>query len=323
MKQAERTARTKAALIDAFWKLYKTKPIDQISVREITNGAGVYRSTFYLYFQDAATVLALLEDELIDRLSVLLDAAEHKNQLADIPFIVASFYKKEGSYLYPLLKEGGDHAFAERVLELITPCIKGSDCCGDDQVARAVRFYFYASVALVSEAYPRRRKEPLDDVAAFAATLIAGGAGCAPAADATGVADVSDATDAADADADAEADVAGNDNADELADTSVAAEGVVADEDIAADEGAVVDESAADEDTGDEPEQKLEATLEAETKATPEPKQATEQEQTAQPKPEPTKKKRAAKPKKAKAPKQEEQLPAAPPDDEDIQMALF
>lgn len=317
MKQAERTARTKAALIDAFWKLYKTKPIDQISVREITNGAGVYRSTFYLYFQDAATVLALLEDELIDRLSVLLDAAEHKNQLADIPFIVASFYKKEGSYLYPLLKEGGDHAFAERVLALITPCIKGSDCCGDDQVARVVRFYFYASVALVCEAYPRRRKEPLDDVAAFAATLVAGDAGCAPAADATGVADVPDATDAADTDADADANVAGNDNADELADTSVAAEDVVADED------AVTDESAADEDTGNEPEQKPEATPEAEPEATPEPKQATEQEQTAQPKPEPAKKKRAAKPKKAKAPKQEEQLPTAPPNDEDIQMALF
>ena len=317
MKQAERTARTKAALIDAFWKLYKTKPIDQISVREITNGAGVYRSTFYLYFQDAATVLALLEDELIDRLSVLLDAAEHKSQLADIPSIVASFYKKEGSYLYPLLKESGDHAFAERVLELITPCVKGSDCCGDDQVARAVRFYFYASVALVCEAYPRRRKEPLDDVAAFAATLVADGTGCAPAADATGVADVPDATDAADTDADADANVAGNDNADELADTSVAAEDVVADED------AVTDESAADEDTGDEPEQKPEATPEAEPEATPEPKQATEQEQTAQPKPEPAKKKRAAKPKKAKAPKQEEQLPTTTPDDEDIQMALF
>lgn len=317
MKQAERTARTKAALIDAFWKLYKTKPIDQISVREITNGAGVYRSTFYLYFQDAATVLALLEDELIDRLSVLLDAAEHKNQLADIPSIVASFYKKEGSYLYPLLKEGGDHAFAERVLALITPCIKGSDCCGDDQVARAVRFYFYASVALVCEAYPRRRKEPLDDVAAFAATLVAGDAGCAPAADATGVADVPDATDAADTDADADANVAGNDNADELADTSVAAE------DVVADEGAVTDESAADEETGDEPEQKPEATPEAEPEATPEPKQATEQEQTAQPKPEPSKKKRAAKPKKIKAPKQDKPLPTTTPDDEDIQMALF
>lgn len=318
MKQAERTARTKAALIDAFWKLYKTKPIDQISVREITNGAGVYRSTFYLYFQDAATVLALLEDELIDRLSVLLDAAEHKNQLADIPFIVASFYKKEGSYLYPLLKEGGDHAFAERVLELITPCIKGSDCCGDDQVARAVRFYFYASVALVCEAYPRRRKELLDDVAAFAATLMAGGAGCAPAADATGVTDMSDVagvTEAANTDADADADVAGNDNADELADTSVAAEDVIADEGIAADEGEVADKSAADKNTGDEPEQKPEVI--------PEPKQATEQEQTAQPKPEPAKKKRAAKPKKAKAPKQEEQLPTTTPDDEDIQMALF
>ena len=312
MKQAERTARTKAALIDAFWKLYKTKPIDQISVREITNGAGVYRSTFYLYFQDAATVLALLEDELIDRLSVLLDAAEHKNQLADIPFIVASFYKKEGSYLYPLLKEGGDHAFAERVLELITPCIKGSDCCGDDQVARAVRFYFYASVALVCEAYPLRRKEPLDDVAAFAATLVADGTGCAPAAEATGVTDMSDVagvTEAANTDADADADVAGNDNADELADTSVAAE------DVIADEGEVADKSAADENTGDEPEQKPEVI--------PEPEQATEQEQTAQPKPEPSKKKRAAKPKKIKAPKQDKPLPTTPPDDEDIQMALF
>lgn len=174
MKQAERVARTKAALIDAFWKLYKTKPIDQISVREITDAAGVYRSTFYLYFKDANTVLAMLEDELIERLSTLLDRIESKSSFTDIPAIFALFYKKEGSYLHPLLGDNGDHAFAERVLELVRPTIKGASTLEEEAFEMSFRFYSSAVIGLFGTYYPRRRKISLESVAELAASLIAG-----------------------------------------------------------------------------------------------------------------------------------------------------
>ena len=183
MRQAERTARTKAGLINAFWKLYKTKPLDQISVREITNAAGVYRSTFYLYFKDAGMVLAYLEEELLGRLETKLEWIGHPLELTDIPSIVAEFYYKDGYYLYPLLKEGGDHAFADRVLALLQPRVAASAALDEQQTAQAARFCFYASVALMSDAYPHRRKKPLKDVAAFAATLIAGSGNADKSAD--------------------------------------------------------------------------------------------------------------------------------------------
>lgn len=176
MKQAERVARTKAALIDAFWKLYKSKPIDQISVREITDAAGVYRSTFYLYFKDANTVLAMLEDELLERLAALLGGVESKSSFVDLPAIFALFYKKEGSYLHPLLGPGGDHAFAERVLGLIRPALEEDSELDPQAFDMSFRFYCSAIIGLFGAYYTSRRKVSLDSVAELAAGLIAGAA---------------------------------------------------------------------------------------------------------------------------------------------------
>ncbi len=174
MKQAERVARTKAALIDAFWELYKSKPIDQISVREITDAAGVYRSTFYLYFKDANTVLAMLEDELLERLTILLESVENKSSFADLPAIFALFYKKEGSYLHPLLGPDGDHTFAERVLGLIRPALEEASELDAQAFDMSLRFYCSAVIGLFGAYYTRRRKISLGSVAELVAGLIAG-----------------------------------------------------------------------------------------------------------------------------------------------------
>lgn len=174
MKQAERVAKTKASLVEAFWKLYRQKPLDQISVREITDAAGVYRSTFYLYYQDAATVLTQLEDELEDRLAKLLESAPSKSSLEDIPALVALFYKKEGSYLYPLLSPDGDRAFAERVFALIRPAIEKSSELDGQDFEMAFRFACEGSLGLIASCYKQRRKTPLDAVAEAGRTIIAG-----------------------------------------------------------------------------------------------------------------------------------------------------
>lgn len=48
---------TRENLIEAFWELYKDKPIEKITVKEITNRAGYNRGTFYAYFKDTYEVL--------------------------------------------------------------------------------------------------------------------------------------------------------------------------------------------------------------------------------------------------------------------------
>lgn len=59
MRQEDRVQQTKQAFRKALLQLLQEKPIDKITVRELTDLTGYNRSTFYLYFQD---IYALKED---------------------------------------------------------------------------------------------------------------------------------------------------------------------------------------------------------------------------------------------------------------------
>lgn len=65
-KQPEITQITKKNLVDAFCELYIEKPIEKISIQEITNKSGYNRSTFYQYFSDIYDLLNSVEGELLN-----------------------------------------------------------------------------------------------------------------------------------------------------------------------------------------------------------------------------------------------------------------
>ncbi|HBV22739.1 MAG TPA: hypothetical protein DEB42_02950 [Jeotgalicoccus sp.] len=56
---------TRNNLIEAFWDIYKIKPLSKITVKEITDKAGYNRGTFYTYFSDINEILTLLKESLI------------------------------------------------------------------------------------------------------------------------------------------------------------------------------------------------------------------------------------------------------------------
>ena len=66
MKKTAAKEETKHALIQAFWKLYREKRIEKITVGEIAAAAGYNRSTFYEYFYDVPDVLQQIEDGILD-----------------------------------------------------------------------------------------------------------------------------------------------------------------------------------------------------------------------------------------------------------------
>lgn len=60
-----RAIRTKQSLIDAFHQLIQTKNFEQITIKNITDLAGVNRATFYAHYVDKYTMLdAILGDEI-------------------------------------------------------------------------------------------------------------------------------------------------------------------------------------------------------------------------------------------------------------------
>ena len=59
---------TKRAIIDSLKELTKTKTFDKISVKDISEGCGINRQTFYYHFEDKFILLKwIYEKELLDK----------------------------------------------------------------------------------------------------------------------------------------------------------------------------------------------------------------------------------------------------------------
>lgn len=97
---------TKQTLTDAFWRLYREKGIDKITVREITTLAGYNRSTFYEYFYDVYDVLKQLEDSLLEKLRF----GAPKIGVVSIAELAATF-EENAEYLSVLFSKKGDISF--------------------------------------------------------------------------------------------------------------------------------------------------------------------------------------------------------------------
>lgn len=65
---------TKALLVSSFKKLVLTRPFEKITIKMITDDAGVIRPTFYNYFQDKYEVLEwIFTHEIADKMNLLLE----------------------------------------------------------------------------------------------------------------------------------------------------------------------------------------------------------------------------------------------------------
>ena len=62
---------TRKKIVRSFWKLYKTKEIEKITVKDITDASGIYRTTFYLHFSDIYAILEIIEEKLMKELQQL------------------------------------------------------------------------------------------------------------------------------------------------------------------------------------------------------------------------------------------------------------
>lgn len=69
---SNRVAETKQKIKRAFLSLYKEKRIEKISIKEITDKAGVNRGTFYAYYLDIYDLLEQIENEVMDTFKIEL-----------------------------------------------------------------------------------------------------------------------------------------------------------------------------------------------------------------------------------------------------------
>lgn len=121
-KRPNITEQTKENIKQAFWQLYNQKPIQHITVREITELAGYNRSTFYTYFKDVRDVLEQAEREILELVNnvdehSIVDVADVSDMVNIMkPFI--NFCKENYDCLKLLIGSQGDPKFINELYSI-------------------------------------------------------------------------------------------------------------------------------------------------------------------------------------------------------------
>lgn len=179
-KQPHITEQTKANLRTAFWQLYTEKPLDKISVKEITDLAGYNRGTFYLYYKDVYDIFSQIEDELLQKIKEVLDESLASNETFDLSQqmgVLMELMQTHSHYAGVLLSDQGDPRFTSRLKEIILPLLKRYFISpeGHDAYQLALLSEFYLSGLLSAVQYwLSNPKLPLDAFINFMVSSVFG-----------------------------------------------------------------------------------------------------------------------------------------------------
>lgn len=106
---------TRKKIVQSFWELYKTTSIDKITVKDITDASGIYRTTFYLHFSDIYAILEIIEEHFLNELlkigngpcDTVKERQEYMTQLTEM-------LRENCEYLHILVNEQKNPNFAQR-----------------------------------------------------------------------------------------------------------------------------------------------------------------------------------------------------------------
>ncbi|MBT1173394.1 TetR/AcrR family transcriptional regulator [Bifidobacterium sp. MA2] len=180
-----RSRRTQTLLQSALLKLLETKPLNRISVRELTELADVNRATFYVHYTDIYAIFEQIKRELVDSYKGII--ARHREEILRddyAPLIrdIFTFAATDESTSLLVVGRSGDTLSGDLIAaigaycnELIDPIAAAhTDRGTDGRTAAAVRDYHFAYLAagvigVLKEWYRRGRVEPVDLAADIAA----------------------------------------------------------------------------------------------------------------------------------------------------------
>lgn len=87
-----RILKTKKSLFDAFVELRSQKPLEKITVKEITDTAHISKQTFYLHYKDIYDLADQIESELIEEMCQ--DLPNIENIMDNIGFVTVTLFKR-------------------------------------------------------------------------------------------------------------------------------------------------------------------------------------------------------------------------------------
>lgn len=114
---------TKNKFVDAFFSLYKEKPINKISIKTICDKAGFHRSTFYEYYMDIYDLLEQEEQAIYTlQKELILTPLENGTLTIGTPSFLISLkqlFQQKGDKIVQLIGINGDPSFRKNLQDRI------------------------------------------------------------------------------------------------------------------------------------------------------------------------------------------------------------
>lgn len=158
-----RNETTRKAIIEAFCLIYREKPLDKITVQEITRKAGYNRSTFYQYFFDIYDLLEHIEDETIE---YIFRNRQDERKVENDALVknLVELYNEKGLYMDALMGSYGNSRFLLRLEDAMQNSIPEMDIPDSDPLkAYRVQYRFTVSLSLFRLWVRRGKDLPVDE----------------------------------------------------------------------------------------------------------------------------------------------------------------
>lgn len=179
-KNPTQTEATRETFKSAFWRLYGQKPIDRITVKEITDIAGYNRGTFYVYYKDVYDVLEQIEQEIIDeyyiRSEIIPKMANDTLEWSKDLEVFIQFYDKYESYISVLLGQQGDPSFTHKFKEAIKKRFLESFDHSGHKDEYILEYIASAQVGMISFWFRQGKKIPIGEMISLTKDIMFEGA---------------------------------------------------------------------------------------------------------------------------------------------------
>lgn len=142
VNEMQRKTNTTLYVREAFSQLISQKGIEEISVKDIIERAGISRGTFYLHYLDKYDLMEKLEDDVLRNLSeIFLSSSsdnEHPNLLISYDAILESlrYVQQDFQLVYGLVTDKGSKSFIEKFKGLLIAVVKEKLAAKNQEVVK-------------------------------------------------------------------------------------------------------------------------------------------------------------------------------------------
>lgn len=166
-----RVVKTKERLYQVFIQLLAQKPVKDITVKELSEGADINRATFYLHYNDVFDLLEQIEAEIYEYFTKLV--ANMTPSYSDYEFMsnyikLLDYISERKELCKVLLCPNGDPAFFDKIVRIvIEKCMNGAV-----YTQYALAFCVAGCVGVTTEWIRSGMEESPEMVAGYALSMI-------------------------------------------------------------------------------------------------------------------------------------------------------